>query len=375
MHLENIRSAVQPDSQDEDFKLYTSTVSAWDAMYEDCCQARSYIRMEQYIFVDDQAGHRFLRLFCDKARQGVQIRILLDSVGSIGMALSPLLKELQRLGGEVVFYNPVGFLNVIMPARLYPRSHTKMLLIDDTVGHIGSACIDDQMRDWVELHARLTGDLVREINRMLDMSSASTKTQDNKPLDTKALDGAEHAKSMMRYVLNIPTRGRNPVYRELLRAIGSAQESIYLATPYFLPPWRLRHALYKAVRRGVSVQVMISEHTDVKIADLVTRSYFKNLLKHGLKIALYKPAMLHAKYAVVDSRWATIGSTNLDYLSLRHNREGNLIVYDQTHIDMIKDVFEGDLTRSFQVDQEFCEKIPLTEKILGAMGRVIKRIL
>ena len=353
-----------PETEPDHFGLYIKTAAAWDAMYEDCRQAKSYIRMEQYIFLDDQAGRRFLQLFCSKLQQGVRVNLLFDSIGSMGMASSPLVQKIRELGGTVNFYNPVGLFNIIMPSRLYPRSHTKMLLIDDAISYVGSACIDQRMKDWADLHLRIRGPIAEQMRRMLDRGLFSTR-----------LLGEAGATSEMHYDLNLPHMRRSPVYRELLRAIMAAERSICLVTPYFLPPWRLRRALYGAVKRGVDVRVMISEKSDVRIADLVTRSYLHRLLQHGLRIHLYRPSMLHAKYAVIDDDWASIGSTNLDYLSLRHNREGNLLFYETAQVMQLRDIFETHIDECLEVDEAFCKSIPLSERVLGILGRVVKRAL
>lgn len=357
-------NAVATPAETRAFRFFSRTKDVWDAMYEDCQAARDYIQIEQYIFYDDAAGHRFFELFSRKAAEGVRIRLMVDSVGSVGLDSSPQIKRIHEMGGEIRFYNPVSVWHIFRPSKIYPRSHTKLLLIDDAVAYVGSACIDERMQGWTDVHARLSGRIAQSIRKLLETS-----------LFSRPSAAPEKPKDPFHYVLSVPQFGQNPVYRELLRAIHSASDSICLVTPYFLPPWRLRRALYRAVRRGVHVRIMVSETTDARIADLVTRSYLKILLKHGLEIWMFKPFMLHAKYTVVDGDWATIGSTNLDYLSLRHNREGNLIVYDRDAVAELRNIFDLHIKDCFRVDEAYCESIPWYEKILGFLGRSIKRVL
>lgn len=350
---------------DTECSFYFKTSDAWDAMYEDCTQARESIQFEQYILMDDSVGSRFLDLFAEKAKAGLRIRLLLDSIGSRGVDSSKLIKKIHDFGGDVRFYNPMYLSNLFVPRSWYPRNHAKTLLIDEKIGFIGSACISEDMKDWNDLHMRFTGNLADEIR------DAFAYPVHQKRLQPSALE----KNKLFHYAVSFPHLGRNPFYRELLETIRDAQKSVYLVTPYFLPPWRLRHALYRAARRGVDVKVMISEKTDARIADYVSRSYFRKLLKRGVKLFLYHEGMLHAKYSVVDNSWATIGSSNMDYLSLLSNREANVIMRDEKAINLVKGHFNDDLRRCREVTVQYCRDIPFYERIMGWMGRPIKRIL
>lgn len=345
--------------------FYYKTSDAWDAMYQDCLEARHSIQFEQYILIDDEVGSRFLDLFAEKAKSGVRVRLLLDSIGSRGVDSSVLIKRIHDAGGEVTFYNPMGLSNLFVPSSWCPRNHAKTLLIDEEIGYIGSACIEQEMADWNDLHMRFTGDLAKEVKKAFD-----------NPVHQKIFNPLkENSSKPFRYAVSFPHLGRNPFYRDLLNAIHQAQRSVYLTTPYFLPPWRLRRALFKAHKRGVDVRVMMSEKTDVPIADYVARSYFRKLLRKGVKLFLYKDQMLHAKYVVIDDNWATIGSSNMDYLSLLSNREANVIIRDKETVSIMKAHYEDELSHCMKVTKQFCRDMPLYDKIMGWLGRPIKRIL
>jgi len=345
--------------------FYYKTSDAWDAMYEDCREAKISIQFEQYILMDDEAGKRFYDLFAEKAKSGVKIRLLLDSIGSRGVDSSYLIKRIHDAGGEVTFYNPMTILNLFVPSSWYPRNHAKTLLVDGKIGYIGSACIQQEMADWYDLHMRFTGDLAGDLKDAFDQPVH--RTVYNPP--------AEILSKPFRYAVSFPHLGRNPFYRDLLKAIKTAEKSVYLVTPYFLPPWRLRRALFKAKRRGVDVRVMMSEKTDAPIADYVSRTYFLKFLRRRVRLFLYRDNMLHAKYVIIDDNWATIGSSNMDYLSLLSNREANVIIRDAATVKIMKDHCEEALATCQEVTFQFCRDIPLTHRIMGWLGRPIKRIL
>jgi cardiolipin synthase len=164
----------------------------------------------------------------------------------------------------------------------------------------------------------------------------------------------------------------DPIYRELIQEINGAKKTVYLATPYFLPPYRLRQALRWAIRRGADVRVLMSARTDVPLADHVSHSYFPKLLRNGIRIFLFQNTVMHAKYTIIDGRWATIGSTNLDYLSLLRNREANVVTTHEETVAEISRQYEKDLENCIEVDMQYYRNILPHYKIIGRLGRLIK---
>ncbi len=351
-----------------DIRFHIRTADIWDAMYRDCMTASRSIDFEQYILRDDAAGHRFLQLFADKAEQGVRVRLLLDTIGSRRLRASPLIDTIRRHGGHVRFYNTVTWLKWLIPFAWFPRDHCKIMVIDSRIAHIGSACMAEHMTPWRDTQARLEGALVRDIEADFEIVWRLGRRFMNPPY---RMDAGK----LLRYASTQPRLRTSPIYRELLHEIRRAKESVVLVTPYFLPPWHLRRALRGAVRRGVSVRIMLGEHTDVPVADYVSHSYFNGLLRDGLRILLYGRTVLHAKYAIVDEQWATIGSSNMDYLSLVRNREANLILRHQPAIARLQSHFDHDLDECREIDSSYWENASLAYKIKGYAGRILRRVL
>ncbi len=346
-------------------QFYPTTCEAWNSMYEDCIGARESIEFEQYILEDDPIGHQFLMLFADKARQGLKVHLLLDRIGSRSLYDSPLIEEIRHYGGKVHFYNSIGWMNILLPMTWFPRNHSKTMLIDSKIAYVGSACIAEPMKNWRDTQVRVTGALVEDIQSGIARPKRF-------PLRRKKPAAAERP---FRYLVNRPDTGPNPIYRELLLETHKAQRSIRLVTPYFLPPHRLRRALRRATRRGVEVLVIMGEKTDVPLADHVSHTYFPRFLRDKLQLLLYRETMLHAKYVIVDDVWATVGSTNIDYLSLLKNREANIITTDKGVIACLNAQFDIDRKACHEVDSSYWQRIPLRHKLLGYAGRIIKKIL
>ena len=350
-------------------QFFARTGDAWEAMYEDCLKAQKSIEFEQYIIRDDEIGRRFMELFRNKALNDVMIRLLLDRVGSRSLFRSKLVQDIVEAGGAVNFYNPIGLLNLFAPATWFPRNHTKTMLIDNAVCHIGSACLADYMANWRDLNARITGTLVSEIAKDFSYIWKRAANQKCKRPDISD-DNPDFS-----YLVAKPRMTPSPIYRELLTQIRQAKKTVYMATPYFLPPYGLRRALRQAAQRSVDIKVIYSDITDVPLAVHTSRTYFRRFLNEGVRLFSYKGTVYHAKYSVIDGTWATMGSVNLDYLSLLRNREANIVITEQDTIRRLEKEFANDMQRCEEILPNFWMRVPLRYKIIGYIGRIFKRML
>ncbi len=361
-------------SDEAEIALFITPQSAWDSMFEDCAKAQRSIDFEQYILKDDEAGMRFLELFRAKANSGIAIHLILDRVGSRSLYASKIIADIIQAGGTVRFYNRINILNLFAPRTWFPRNHSKLMLVDNNVAYVGSVCVSKEMAEWRDLHARLTGPVVADIQNYFTHVWKHRYRSWRREF-TRAIGKKLNAPQEFTFVAALTRFRTNLIYRNLIEQINQARKSVYLVTPYFLPPFLLSHALFQAARRGVNVKIMMSAKSDSALADYVSQSYFHKFLRLGLTILLYKPTIIHAKYAVIDDKWATLGSTNMDYLSLRRNREANILIKDPETIGKLHELFSNDEKQCDKVDYDFCRKRPLYAKIVGRIGRIMKQVL
>lgn len=328
--LEPILPPPVPVQPEPGVELFTHIQPLWQRMYEDCATAKESIYFEQYILSHDDIGTAFLKLFGEKAREGVKLHLTFDYIGSRDIYSSELVEAIRAGGGRVRFYNVLRPRDIFRPRRWLPRNHCKTLIIDGRVAYVGSACVADSMKDWRDFHLRLAN---MKVPGLMDGKGGDTVPD-------------------YRYLTHNPRQKPNPIYDEFLRQIGAAQKSVYIVTPYFFPPYAVRRAMRDAVKRGVNVTIMLSKKSDVPMLSFFSRSYFPWLMNRGINIILYTHSVLHAKYAVVDDGWAMLGSTNVDYLSLRYNREGNLIITDPKTVESLKGIFEKDMGLCDKADKD-----------------------
>jgi cardiolipin synthase len=351
--------------------FFTPTKAAWDGMFEACSKARHSIDFEQYILEPDSIGGKFLTLFAEKARKGVRVRLILDAIGSRNFFRSDWPQKLEEAGVSIAAYNRFAAKHLLLPKRLLPRNHAKTLLIDEQTGIMGSACLSDEMKSWhdlqVQFHGQGTVDQARkDFGRLWQAMEKREryKIQEN-----------AHPHAELAYFVSQPRVAANPIYRELLKEIRNAQQTIVMVTPYFLPPTLLLHELHRASRRGVKITVMMGARTDVRIADLTAQSYLAKWRRLGIEVLLYTRCVLHSKYSVIDGKWATVGSTNLDHLSLILNREANLIMRDEASVAMLLKNFADDCKDCIKGDASVFKSLPLKDRLLGYAGRLGKKVL
>ncbi|MAQ71393.1 MAG: hypothetical protein CL565_04280 [Alphaproteobacteria bacterium] len=350
----------------EEISFYTLTSDFWDSLYKDCKKARTSIVFEQYILENDATGKMFLELLLEKAREGIKVTLILDKIGSRSVYNSPLIQDIRAKGGHVEFYNNITWFNLILPWTWLPRNHTKLFLIDEEVTYIGGACIAEKMGDWHDIVVRLTGQLAGLADETFIPTCKRSFTTKRKKGDQ--IQG-------LQYAVSSPHLPSGSTFKDLLKEIKSAKERILLVTPYFLPPKRLKWALLKAKKRGVEIKIMITEESDAPIVQNVSLSYLPRLLQKGIRVFCYNAGICHAKYAVIDDNWAMLGSSNLDYLSLLHNKEGNLIIENKKIVKKLEEVFYQNLKNSRELEKAFWEDLPLKTKTSGYLGRLFKKMM
>lgn len=359
------------------WRLFRTPGAAWEAMYEDCRRARRSIDFEQYIMADDEVGRRFVTLFRRKARQGVRVRVLLDMFGSLGLYRSLRLPAGDSADDDepaVRFYNPVRPWRIARAFSWSRRDHRKIVVVDSEVGYTGGVCFDARMHSWRDTTVRVHGPVAREMACAFDRLWRGEEGSRARP-DGGDDDGST-GDDPFRFVTNAPHPHRNHVYRELLGRLRAAKTCACLTTPYFVPNRAFFRAMLRAARRGVDVRLLLPENNDVPLIMRVSESYYGRLLRAGVRLFLFQGEVLHTKAAVIDDRWATLGSTNLDYLSFFGNHEANLIATEPRFVADMKRDFLADLEGAREVTpEEWRRSWHPGAAVIGRAGRLVRALL
>lgn len=330
------------------WKFFLRTSEAWEAMLEACEEAKFSIDIEQFIMSPDTIGMKLVGILKRKLEEGVKVRLLCDTAGSYYFYLSGVPAELASLGAEVRFFNITSPWKIKSFTSWFFRDHRKIMVVDSEKAFIGGVGFRDDMSGWRDTHVEISGDIISEIKDAFGQMWKKAhkkiffrfKKQKNQSGDFGLLT-------------NSPRFRQRHIYHRLVDEIINARETVHLTTAYFSPDHRFLRVIKFAARRGVDVKLILPERSDVKIADLAARSLFHGLLKSGVKIYLYKNSVLHAKTAVIDKRWATLGSFNLDNQSFTFNYEAN--------IESRRHSFSAELEKHFETDLENCREVKLED--------------
>jgi len=321
----------------------------------DAINAATYsIWLETYIFAPDNIGTRFEEALTKAAQRGVDVRVVIDGYGG-GEYARRLAVTLGKHGGQVKIYRPERWWR--FERDLLRRLHRKLVVIDDVLAFVGGINIIDDynyrgaerkgngLGPRFDFAVMLQGPIVAQVAQAArkfwwSLSLAQRLTEEVKPPPTLRapvpIDRGVAAQLLLRDNL----RHRHTIERAYLAEIEASRKEILIACAYFLPGRRLRGALLAAVNRGVRVRLLLQGHIEYAIQHYAQRSLYAHLLDEGIEIYEYKASYLHAKVAVVDELWATVGSSNIDPYSLLLAREANVVVYDAQFAGELKSVLD-----------------------------------
>jgi cardiolipin synthase len=336
---------------------------AFPAMLEAIVAAKREIAVEFY-WVAGKIGRRFRDALEAAASRGVDVRVVFDSLGSRTTS-AEWWRPLVAAGGQVREYNSIlPIHDVFRLDHLMQRDHRKLLVVDGERGFIGGINlgdewlpIDDGGAGWRDYAIAVQGDVAREM-RFLFYRTWRRLTHEPGPLDLAPLP---RATGRMAYVLASQRRRRRSIHHEYRARIRGARRSIDLAHAYFFPDVTLRRAVFGAAARGVRVRVLVPEESDVPGFQLLVEAMFPTFLRRGLEIYVLPPPMLHAKLAVVDEQFVTVGSYNLDE-GLRKNLEANVAVVDTAFAAYVTRCFEADLADARLVEPSALDQRSLVRR-------------
>jgi cardiolipin synthase len=333
--------------------------------------ARDHINLETYIFEDDEVGRALADLLIAKRAAGVQVNLIYDGVGTLDTPRA-FFDRLRAAGVQTLEFNPVNPLAAPRGWDINQRDHRKLLVVDGRIAFTGgvniskvygkSAILKSNRRAntpplnaresaWRDTHMQIEGPAVAEFQRLF-LDTWRRKTG-------QALEGAHYfpplkpqGAALVRAIDSTPEREDFAVYKTYISALANADQYAYITTAYFVPDRQVLQAMIDAARRGVDVRVIFPSITDVGLILYAGRSFYQELLDAGVRIYERKAQVLHAKTAVIDGVWSTIGSTNLDMRSFLHNDEINAVVLNVDFARQMEALFRRDLEVSREITAE-----------------------
>lgn len=374
-YLESQRIAITDSNHVE---ILNGGHAKFERLFQDIRQAKHHIHLEYFNFRNDSINAVLIGLLAEKAAEGVEVRALFDAFGNMSNN-KPLkkrhLEEIRAKGIEIEKFDPIHFPWI---NHAYHRDHRKIVVIDGKIGYTGGINVADYYLNglegvgkWRDMHSRVEGAAVAQLqNIFLAMWNKETGLNVGGPEyypQPLCKDDARIA-----VVDRWPTRNAEQMRRAYANAIYAAKDSVQLVSPYFIPTWRVRSALKKAIRDSVKVEIMISEKSDIPITSEGAMYIANKLMKLGAKVYLYNGGFNHSKVMSVDGKFCTIGSTNMNSRSLCYDYECNLFVFDKDDTQELLTHYNNDKKESYLLTPEIWKAYPWWKKLCGWFANFVK---
>jgi phosphatidylserine/phosphatidylglycerophosphate/cardiolipin synthase-like enzyme len=377
-----MRGAIFPWRDDNQFDLMIDGPAFFPRMIAAIEGAQQQVELELYLVEAGACAEAVVQALVDAAKRGVIVRCLFDDFGSLAFTLS-LRNRLTEAGVILRFYNRVHWRQGLR--NLY-RDHRKLLLVDKALAVVGGTGVTDEFwrpdqdtSEWHEVMVEIRGPLVLDWQALFDRQfHANARRRAWRPAQNFGLPRlpkapvSGHGFGRVAYA---DSRQHRDILQSLVRALYTSKKRIWLATPYFLPTWKVRRALRRAAARGVDVRLLLTgprtDHPSVRYAG---HRYYPRLLRAGVKIFEYQPCFLHLKMVLVDD-WVSIGSCNFDHWNLRFNLEANLEAIDPGLTLAVTKSFERDFLVSAEVSLEDWQSRPLWRRVKQRLWGWVDRLV
>ena len=342
-------------------------------------EAKDHIHLEFYIIRSDQIGTIIKNILLEKAQQGVEIRVIYDGLGSRTLKKS-FIQEMKDNGIHVACYAPFNF--PWITNSLNYRNHRKIIVVDGQIGYVGGMNIGDEYRrhsdnftHWRDSHLRIDGEAVHFLQHIF-LKDWNFITEQNIS-DAKyypPIKEFEH-KELIQIAASGPDTLWEPIMQMYFSMIATANKSIYLTTPYFIPNEGILIALKNAALSGLDVRLLIPGPSDKPFVLKASMTYLGELLEAGVKIYQYKKGFIHSKILIVDGIISSSGTANMDIRSFNLNFEINALIFNQKIAKKLENIFMDDLKNSKEIDYDTYRKRPLSTKLIEAQARLFAPLL
>jgi len=357
--------------------FYSLAADMYRDLFDEIRKAKYFVHIQFYIYMDDKVGSDLRDLLFEKVKEGVEVRLMYDDVGS-WEAKNSFFKKMVQGGIKIG-----SFLKVKLPlltSRVNYRNHRKVVVIDGRVGFMGGMNIANRYLDginggiWRDCHFKLEGKAIHGLQTsfVIDWYSAT-----NEFLSSKKYFPIIEPKgnTQMQIVTSGPTGEYKEIHQGIFQAITNAKKYVYIQTPYFIPTEDLMLAIQTAALSGVEVRLMLPEKSDTVFVHIATKSYIKDVLKSNVKVDFFKNGFIHSKLIIIDDTLTIVGSANMDVRSFEHNFEINAFVYDEKTALEAKNIYLNDLKESETTSLEIWQQRPLKDRVASSVLRLFTPLL
>ena len=373
------RISEYPPCEATSTRIYTKAGDFYLALLEDMGRAEEHIHMQFYIFRDDGIGRQVMELLKAKAAQGVEVRMILDGIGSLRIPRSRII-DLSASGVQVHIFLPT--MMSILHKRINYRNHRKIVVCDGRCGYFGGMNIgdehlgrDERIGPWRDTQLRIEGEAVYALQHtfLRDWQLVSGECLSDLVKYYPLTNGQanEHGHAVMQLIPSGPDQAEKAMFALFYGMMSVAVNSIYVTTPYFVPEESITMALKTAAQSGLDVRLLIPGKSDTRLAKLATLAHIEELLAAGVRVYEYQRGFIHAKSVIVDSQIATVGTANMDMRSFFSNFELNALIYTRSVAEELEKHFMNDLRCSEEMNYERFKRRTRWEKTLEAGARML----
>lgn len=371
---EDYRLAVFPPSCGNCVQLLNGASEAYPAMLKAIEEARHHIHLLFYIWNDDATGRRFLDALMKKAKQGVEVRLLCDAMGSPSVG-GRTTRPLVEAGGQVSLFLPPRL--VTGAPTLNFRNHRKILVADGKLGFTGGINVGDEYAGaWHDLAIRIEGPSVDQLQEVFADDWYFAAGQDLvDPVYFGRHQGQVLGPATCGLVASGPDCRHEQMQDVLFMAINEARERVYIVSPYFIPNPPIMAALRSAMFRGLDVRVMVPGRSDVRVTRWASRSFYPDLLEVGVRLFEYQAGILHAKAVLFDRSLSLVGSANINNRSFRLNFEASMMVGDPALNEALASLFEADMDSCREIRLEDVLNRPWRTQVIDGAAHLLSPVL
>jgi len=380
------RNSKSPLFLGNDIEIFKNGKEKFSSFFKEIENAKESINLEYYIVKDDETGKKLKDLLIKKAKEGVEIKFIMDKIGS-GRLKKSYIKQLENAGVEIAFYS--YFLSPLFKfvnTQVNYRNHRKIAIIDSKIGFIGGINIGNEyigkssLGYWRDLHLKVRGEAVNGLQKIFfeDYQTIVKAERKKEKIDPSKYFKKQERKgnSLIQIAVSGPESENSSIMQTIHKMITIAKDHIYIATPYFIPNDSILSALKIAALSGIKVKILFPGKMDHFLVYFASRTYLEEIIKYGVEVYFYrKDRFIHSKFVSIDGLISTVGTANIDIRSFELNYEANLLIYDREKTQQIEDIFLEDLKISSHISQDYFNNQPFLIKFTEAFSKIFSNLL